>query len=70
MDKKIDLQELASNITSKGFAEKYNVAIENICMEFGRQLLELAYENSEIERDKWGTFIDKESITDTINQVK
>ena len=80
LDKKINLEEIIENelYNKHLFFNKTNpVQIKNICIEFGKQLLELAAENAEMillvdeENDIIEeASINKQSILDTINQVE
>lgn len=80
-ENKINLEEIIENHRNntdhwadQDFDE---YCIEQICLEFGKQLLELASENAEVNSistsDDSSGFIhevDKQSILDTINQVE
>ena len=49
--------------------------VKNICLEFGKQLLELAVENAELIKytDNFGdpaVYLNKQSILDSINQIE
>ena len=76
MNKKVDLDK----ILTENFNGKYwDIPLEpcrRAMLEFGRQLLELAYENAWIEIDtcmgqKTGDlWVNKESILDTIKQIE
>lgn len=76
MEKKINLEEIVSKLASREFFEIYSPAIKNICLEFGKQILELAAENADWEATedcvivRGDIFIDKQSILNTINQVE
>lgn len=53
------------------FNKTNTVQIKNICLEFGKQLLELAAENATYDwNDHEDIIIDKQSILDTIKQVE
>ena len=77
-DRKINLEEIIENHRNntdhwadQDFDE---YCIEQICLEFGKQLLELAAENATTLKDDDQNMefyiVDKQSITDTIKQVK
>lgn len=88
MKKVIDLDEIIKSYeTFVTISQPHNTEpiflkenVRNICMEFGKQLLELAAENAKIieiynAKDNgfnaaWEKVIELQSITDTINQVK
>lgn len=77
-DKKINLEEIIENelYNKHLFFNKTNpVQIKNICIEFGKQLLELAAENATTEVVQMNIcgsvrVVNKQSILDTIKQVK
>ena len=60
------------------FNKTNTVQIKNICLEFGKQLLELAAENAKTYtetycspyKEEWDKIVDKQSILNTINQVE
>lgn len=73
--------EIFENGTRQDGWTKYQV--ESICLEFGKQLLELAAENAKLgyeseniniqngaKYNAGGSIVDKQSILDTIKQVK
>lgn len=77
-DRKINLEEIIENHRNntdhwadQDFDE---YCIEQICLEFGKQLLELAAENATTLKDDDQNMefyiVDKQSITDTIKQVE
>ena len=78
MRNKINLEEIIENelYNKHLFFNKINpVQIKNICIEFGKQLLELAAENAKIhytydDLGVGGYQCDKDSILDTIKQVE
>lgn len=78
MRNKINLEEIIENelYNKHLFFNKTNpVQIKNICIEFGKQLLELAAENATTEVVQMNIcgsvrVVNKQSILDTIKQVK
>jgi hypothetical protein len=85
MSKKIDLEEIFNNnfdcyteIFEHSCKEStYEQAVskdkfKELCLKFGKQLLELAAENAVTVTDIFSQTIevDKQSILDTINQIK
>ena len=83
-ERKINLEEIIKEeLYNKHlyFNKMNTVQIKNICLEFGKQLLELAAENADYGvyqnddgQEPWihesNIFIDKQSILDTINQIE
>ena len=81
-ERKINLEEIIKEelYNKHLYFNKINtVQIKNICLEFGKQLLELAAENvrvyedvqyDEYDREFLIAKLDKQSILDTINQVE
>lgn len=76
MEKKINLEEIAnsSGVYRSLMDEQQKHATLRLMLEFGKQLLELASENAEIEK-RWSDYIgknpiDKQSILNTIKQVE
>ena len=78
MGKKINLEEIIKDELYNRhlfFNKINNVQIKNICLEFGKQLLELAAENAKTEVVQMNIcgsvrIVDKQSILDTIKQIK
>jgi hypothetical protein len=79
MDKKINLDDILNETCKYHNAHGKPILttqdVKNSMMEFGRQLLELAHENSEVVVDTcWGqktgeVWVDKESLMKTLEQV-
>ena len=77
-DKKINLEEIIENelYNKHLFFNKTNsVQIKNICIEFGKKLLDLAAENATTEVVQMNIcgsvrVVNKQSILNTIKQVK
>jgi len=78
MGKKINLEEIIKDELYNRhlfFNKINNVQIKNICLEFGKQLLELAAENAKTEVVQMNIcgsvrIVDKQSILNTIKQIK
>lgn len=76
MDKKIDLEKIIAENAGYIGSDYYVSQVKKAMIEFGRQLLELAAENADIDSiatsdDSSGFIheINKQSILDTIKQV-
>lgn len=80
-EEKINLEEIIKEeLYNKHlyFNKTNTVQIKNICLEFGKQLLELAAKNAKTYtetycssyKEEWDKIVDKQSILNTIKQVE